>query len=90
MTDNEFIKAIKFCSRQDNCNTASCPIYRDMGDDEDCATKICKCATDLIKRKDAEIDILIRKKEALRDELAEKQAEIERLKKGHLLYDSEV
>lgn len=33
-----------------------------------------------IKKKDTEIDIIIRKKETLRDELAEKQAEIERLK----------
>ena len=33
-----------------------------------------------IKQKDTEIDILIRKKETLKDELAEKQAEIERLK----------
>lgn len=32
-------------------------------------------------RQKAEIDILIRKKEKLRDELAEQQAEIERLKK---------
>lgn len=34
-----------------------------------------------IKQKDTEIDILIRKKETLKDELAEKQAEIEELKK---------
>ncbi len=36
---------------------------------------------DLIKRKDSEIDILIRKKETLRDEIAEQQAEVERLNK---------
>lgn len=34
-----------------------------------------------IAKKDTEIDILIRKKEALRDEIAEQQAEIERLQK---------
>ena len=33
-----------------------------------------------INRQQAEIDILIRKKETLRDEIAEQQAEIERLK----------
>ena len=55
MTDNEFLKAIKWCSTQDHCNTSVCPIYRDMGDDEDCATKICKYTLDLIERKDAEI-----------------------------------
>ena len=39
-----------------------------------------KASLDLINRQKAEIDILIRKKEALRDEIVEQQAEIERLK----------
>ena len=38
-------------------------------------------AFDEINRQKAEIDILIRKKDALRDEIAEQQAEIERLQK---------
>lgn len=36
-----------------------------------------------IERQKLEIDILIRKKEALRDEIAEKDAEIERLKNAY-------
>ena len=56
MTDIEFIKAIKFCSEDDYCNTGSCPIYRDMGAGEDCITKICEYALDLINRQKAEIE----------------------------------
>ena len=41
--------------------------------------KISSCNSENVKLK-AEIDILIRKKESLRDEIAEQQAEIERLK----------
>lgn len=44
-------------------------------------------AFDEVNRQKAEIDILIRKKEALRDELAEQQAEIERLKEIEYMYN---
>ena len=43
-------------------------------------TQNIKDTLDLLKQKNTEIDILIRKKETLKDELAEKQAEVERLK----------
>lgn len=42
---------------------------------------VIKQTLDLINRQKAEIDILIRKKETLQDEIAEQQAEIERLHK---------
>lgn len=52
-------------------------------------------ALDLIKRqraeieqKDIEIDILIRKKEALKDEISELQSEVERLKEIAYMYNS--
>ena len=41
---------------------------------------------DLIKQKDAEIDILIRKNETLKDEVAELRAEVERLKRHNKEY----
>lgn len=44
-------------------------------------------AIEIIKRQKAEIEILIRKKEALRDEIAEQQAEIERLKDAYIVYE---
>ena len=52
------------------------------GENKKCAFRYCNLVhevLDLINRQKAEIEILIRKKETLRDELAEKDAEIERL-----------
>ena len=72
MTDNEIIKALECCGIRDT-KCISCPYYeKTYCVDVD--------ALDLINRQKAEIDILIRKKESLRDEIAEQQAEIERLK----------
>ena len=78
MTDNEIIRALRCCLAKENCEVISC---------EKCPLeRICECketmfieTIDLINRQKAEIDILIRKKESLRDEIAEQQAEIERL-----------
>ena len=73
MTDAEVIKALECCANED----AYC---------EDCPSKQCcdgdtfgmiQAVLDLISRQKAEIDILIRKKETLQDEIAEQQAEIE-------------
>ena len=75
MTDNEIIKALECCSGKGACNN-ECP-----GTKVDC--EIEKCALDLINRQKTEIDILMRKKETLRDEIAEQQAEIERLRKDN-------
>ena len=44
-------------------------------------------AIEIIKRQQTEIEILIRKKEALRDEVAEQQVEIERLKEFEYMYN---
>ena len=87
MNDNEIIKALECCSGGDSACENDCPIK------EGCESPILtmewliKQALDLInrqkadlKQKDTEIDILIRKKETLRDEIAEQKAEIERLK----------
>ena len=46
---------------------------------------ICNRAIEVINNQKSEIDILIRKKEALKDEIAELQAENERLRKMELL-----
>ena len=44
-------------------------------------------AIEIINRQQTEIEILIRKKEALRDEIAEQQAEIQRLKDAYIVYE---
>lgn len=74
MTDNEIIKALG-CCKSGGCEDG-CPFYADR---EKCV-KLDDIVLDLINRQKTEIDILIRKKESLRDEIAEKDAEIERLK----------
>ena len=75
MTDNEIIKALECCrQKEEHCHI--CP-YNPVND---CCRRIQDDALDLINRQKAEIDILIRKKESLMDEIAEQQAEIERLK----------
>ena len=79
MTDNEIIKALECCknslSEKDACR--DCPLYEE--EEVTCITILSKNALDLINRQKAEIDILIRKKDSLRDEIAELQAENERL-----------
>lgn len=84
MTDNEFIKAIKWCSENDHCNTSRCPVFHDGDADEACMQKIIKYILDLIKRKDAEIDGLyktldkqILENHSLKAEIAHKNAIIE-------------
>lgn len=76
MKDNELIKALECCS---GTTCEGCPFQERFGKDAPCSN-LKKYALDLINRQKTEIDILIRKKETLKDELAEKQAEIERLK----------
>ena len=80
MKPNEIIKALECCS----CETImyceeQCPFYERCMKDE----QLAKYALDLInrqaeaiKQKDTEISILIRKKEALRDEIEELQSVI--------------
>ena len=83
MKDNEIIKALECCVTT-GASCKDCPAFTKV--DRSNCKKFFKGAIDLIKRKDAEIDILIRKKETLRDEIAEQQAEIERLR--DLLHES--
>ena len=83
MTDNEIIKALECCSLiQGECKECPCDSVMDC----DCEDMLLREAFYLINRqkaeiekKDTEIEILIRKKHALRDEIAEQQAEKEHL-----------
>ena len=82
MTDEQIIKALECCVEDDGgksgfCNNR-CPLFNA---DTECAKILRKTTLDIITRQKSEIDILIRKKEKLRDEIAEKDAEIERLRK---------
>ena len=76
MTDKDIIKALEYCSSSDLGNCRDCPFYEQCENDERLATYTLA----LIYRQNNEIDMLISKKEALRDEIAQQQAEIEDLK----------
>lgn len=71
MADNEIIKALEKCLG-DYCYTSECYFFKnaDTGACWQCAIRH---ALDLIQQKDTEIAILLRKKEALRDEIEELQ-----------------
>lgn len=88
MKDNDVIKALECCNKDGSC-ADECPYYTRefIGNCLDTKEGIMAKALDLINRQKTEIDILIRKKETLKDELAEKQAESERLK--YLLREEE-
>ena len=79
MTDEQIIKALECCRFNISCK--GCPCEGDVACELPIGRGIDYYAFDLINRQKTEIDILIRKKETLRDELAEKDAEIERLQK---------
>ena len=94
MTDEQTIKALECCISSDNSEACrGCPF-----DENDMCTKdsnaLQKYALDLINRQKAEIEILIRKKETLRDELAEKDEKIailtDQLSCFHLTFDGEI
>ena len=73
LTDEQIIKALEYCVDKGYC--PECPCYKNNAD--------CELEYDVLKlinRQKAEIDILIRKKDTLRDEIAEQQARIERLR----------
>lgn len=87
MTDEKTIKALECCIQVNPEICEECPLY-----DKTCTEGgdyfLLKLALDLIKRqkeeiskKDIEIDILIRKKETLSDEVSNLRAEVERLQK---------
>ena len=81
MTDNEIIKALECCTNSFYNGFAKCEECPKFTEMSGCTIKLMCNALDLIKRQKAEIDILIRKKDSLRDEIAEQQAKIERLQK---------
>ena len=70
MTDAEIIKALECCS---NCGLFKCRQCPKNNEDEKCMYRLSKDALDLINRQKTEIDILIRKKEALQDEVCRLQ-----------------
>ena len=80
MTDNEIIKALECCQ---DCNCKECPCCRVIDGGTYCTEIDEEEILDLIKRQKTEIDILIRKKESLRDEITELQAEVEKYKAEH-------
>ena len=79
MTDNEIIEALENCGNVGECQ--KCLLNEMEQGISLCIPHLTQNALNLINRQKAEIDILIRKKEKLRDEIAEKDAEIERLQK---------
>ena len=83
MTDNEIIKALECCS---GTTCKGCPFQERFGEDAPCPY-LEKYALELINRQKAEIDILIRKKEALKDEIAGLTAKVERLKEIEFMYN---
>ena len=90
MNDNEIIKAVEYCSSNDDCDL-NCPIEKETTEDEGCIRTIGRLALDIIKRykselekKDTEIDILIRKNETLKDEVSELRADKEALINGQI------
>ena len=83
MTDNEIIKALKCCCIEHACS--KCHYSKTCS--ANCINKIMRDTLDLInlqkaeiEKKDTEIDILIRKKETLRDEISELRAEVKKIK----------
>ena len=82
MTDEQIIKALEHCTSSLSIEACDgCPMNKGVCDKDLNALE--KHALDLIKRQKTEIEILIRKKETLRDEITEKDAEIERLKNAY-------
>ncbi len=80
ITSEMIIQALECCSNEERPTCDGCPLDEPSSR---CVPKLMKSALELVKSKDSEIDILIRKKHALRDEIAEQQAEKERL--GYVL-----
>jgi hypothetical protein len=85
LTDNEIVKALEWCKIGECRECAKC-VPNNNG--KSCRDNLLDLASDLInrqnaelERKDLEIQILIRKKEALKDEIADLTAEVERYEK---------
>ena len=77
ITSEMIIKALEICSNEEIHSCDDCPFDEPASN---CIPKLMKQASEIIKSKDSEIDILIRKKHALKDDIAEKEDEIFKLK----------
>ena len=75
MTDTEIIKALECCQQNTVC--VECPMWKKG---QNCIEKMCGYALDLINRLQADKEALIAGQETLQKALAEKAAEVERLK----------
>lgn len=89
MTDNEIIEVLEICSNIVTSSCRKCPLHSMYN--ANCVVQAMRNALDLIKRykseiekKDTEIDILIRKNEALKDEVSELRADKEALINGQI------
>ena len=77
MTDEHIIKALEICNSLHLRCGNGCPYYEvPYKDGKRCSEMMIDDTLDLINRQKAEIDILIRKKDALRDEIAEQKAKL--------------
>lgn len=77
ITSEMIVKALECCSNDTYHDCNACPLNESSSR---CIPKLAKLALGLIKNRDVEVDILLRKKHTLRDEIAEKDAEIFKLK----------
>ena len=75
LTDEQIIKALEHC-KVSNC--LGCPAHSCI---ENCLDVLTPNVLEVINRQKAEIDILIRKKETLRDEISKLQNEVETWKR---------
>lgn len=89
MTDNEIIEVLEVCSNIVTSGCRECRLY--SMHNANCVVQAMRNALDIIKRykseiekKDTEIDILIRKNEALKDEVSELRADKEALINGQI------
>lgn len=80
MTDDD-VKALEMCNPNEVCFKCT------LSGRGNCASVIRSSALDIINRQKTEIDILIRKKEALKDEISELKAEVERLQEIEFMYN---
>ena len=77
MTDEQIVKALECCKNEDiDCN--ECPVFDFCNGN---TFGMISEVLDLINRQKTEIDILIRKKESLRDEISQLQNEVETWKR---------
>ena len=93
MNDNEIKKALECCKRGAVNRCKGCPYRENIM----CALNLRADALDLLNRKDAEIeekdteiDILIRKKERLKDEIFELNPKIDRLKNDLIFREKQI